>query len=201
MERVRTRGPSTDGHGVRPASIPDRKGGSASIAPAILREVWGLSQDVDTRAIDNFIVRSDGMSKIALRPEVSPNGPRRRLPLRPRALTGPLIKWPEWLPATIEADGHLIDSGLLSAIFDKIIEFRLRRIVTFDIGRTNDDASHIKMRINAADASSSTISFSSSRRSAVTRCASATRWSSLPKRIAACRTTFIRRRTIAHTCG
>ena len=55
---------------------------------------------------------------------------------------------------TIEAEGHLIDSGLLSAIFDKIIEFKASyEIVTFDIGRTNDDASHIKMRINAADAS------------------------------------------------
>ena len=55
---------------------------------------------------------------------------------------------------TIEADGHLIDSGLLSAIFDKIIEFKASyEIVTFDIGRTNDDASHIKMRITAADAS------------------------------------------------
>jgi lysine-ketoglutarate reductase/saccharopine dehydrogenase-like protein (TIGR00300 family) len=55
---------------------------------------------------------------------------------------------------TIEADGHLIDSGLLSAIFDKIIEFKASyEIVTFDIGRTNDDASHIKMRITAADGS------------------------------------------------
>jgi len=55
---------------------------------------------------------------------------------------------------TIEAEGHLIDSGLLSAIFDKIIEFKASyEIVTFDIGRTNDDASHIKMRIDAADAS------------------------------------------------
>ena len=55
---------------------------------------------------------------------------------------------------TIEADGHLIDSGLLSAIFDKIIEFKASyEIVTFDIGRTNDDASHIKMRITAGDAS------------------------------------------------
>jgi hypothetical protein len=53
---------------------------------------------------------------------------------------------------TIEAEGHLIDSGLLSAIFDKIIEFKASyEIVTFDIGRTNDDVSHIKMRINAAD--------------------------------------------------
>jgi lysine-ketoglutarate reductase/saccharopine dehydrogenase-like protein (TIGR00300 family) len=55
---------------------------------------------------------------------------------------------------TIEAEGHLIDSGLLSAIFDKIIEFKASyEIVTFDIGRTNDDASHIKMRIDAADVS------------------------------------------------
>jgi lysine-ketoglutarate reductase/saccharopine dehydrogenase-like protein (TIGR00300 family) len=53
---------------------------------------------------------------------------------------------------TIEAEGHLIDSGLLSAIFDKIIEFRASyEILTFDIGRTNDDPSRIKMRINAPD--------------------------------------------------
>jgi lysine-ketoglutarate reductase/saccharopine dehydrogenase-like protein (TIGR00300 family) len=53
---------------------------------------------------------------------------------------------------TIEAEGHLIDSGLLSAIFDKIIEFKASyEIVDFDIGKTNDDASRIKMRINAAD--------------------------------------------------
>jgi len=53
---------------------------------------------------------------------------------------------------TIEAEGHLIDSGLLSAIFDKIIEARAAyEIVTFDIGRTNDDPSRIEMRINASD--------------------------------------------------
>ncbi len=54
---------------------------------------------------------------------------------------------------TIEAEGHLIDSGLLSAIFDKIIEFKAAyEIVDFDIGKTNDDASRIKMRITASDA-------------------------------------------------
>jgi lysine-ketoglutarate reductase/saccharopine dehydrogenase-like protein (TIGR00300 family) len=53
---------------------------------------------------------------------------------------------------TIEAQGHLIDSGLLSAIFDKIIEFRgSYEILTFDIGRTNDDPSRIQMRITAPD--------------------------------------------------
>ena len=53
---------------------------------------------------------------------------------------------------TIEAQGHLIDSGLLSAIFDKIIELKASyEILNFDIGRTNDDASSIKMRITAPD--------------------------------------------------
>jgi lysine-ketoglutarate reductase/saccharopine dehydrogenase-like protein (TIGR00300 family) len=53
---------------------------------------------------------------------------------------------------TIEAEGHLIDSGLLSAIFDKIIEFKgSYEIIDFDIGRTNEEPSRIKMRITAAD--------------------------------------------------
>ena len=56
---------------------------------------------------------------------------------------------------TIEAQGHLIDSGLLSALFDKIIEFRgSYEILTFDIGRTNDDPSRIQMRITAPDRTS-----------------------------------------------
>jgi len=49
---------------------------------------------------------------------------------------------------TIEAEGHLIDSGLLSAIFDKIIEVKgSYEIITFDIGKTNDDKSRIQMRV------------------------------------------------------
>jgi hypothetical protein len=53
---------------------------------------------------------------------------------------------------TIEAEGHLIDSGLLTAIFDKIIEFKASyEILTFNIGRTNDEPSRIEMRINASD--------------------------------------------------
>ena len=52
---------------------------------------------------------------------------------------------------TLEAEGHLIDSGLLSAIFDKIIEVKASyEILTFNIGRTNDEASRIEMRINAS---------------------------------------------------
>ena len=53
---------------------------------------------------------------------------------------------------TIEAQGHLIDSGLLSSIFDKIIEHKAAyEILKFDIGRTNDDVSDIEMRITAPD--------------------------------------------------
>jgi len=37
---------------------------------------------------------------------------------------------------TLDAEGHLIDSGVLSAIFDKIIEVKAAyEIVSFDIGR------------------------------------------------------------------
>jgi lysine-ketoglutarate reductase/saccharopine dehydrogenase-like protein (TIGR00300 family) len=53
---------------------------------------------------------------------------------------------------TIEAQGHLIDSGLLSAIFDKVIEHKSAyEILKFDIGRTNDDVSSLEMRITAPD--------------------------------------------------
>jgi lysine-ketoglutarate reductase/saccharopine dehydrogenase-like protein (TIGR00300 family) len=53
---------------------------------------------------------------------------------------------------TIEAAGHLIDSGLLSGIFDKIIELKCAyEVLKFDIGRTNDDSSSIKMRLTAPD--------------------------------------------------
>jgi lysine-ketoglutarate reductase/saccharopine dehydrogenase-like protein (TIGR00300 family) len=53
---------------------------------------------------------------------------------------------------TIAAEGHLIDSGLLSAIFDKIIEFKgSYEILHFDIGRTNDDRSRIEMRITVPE--------------------------------------------------
>ncbi len=53
---------------------------------------------------------------------------------------------------TIEAAGHLIDSGLLSGIFDKIIEHKgSYEVLSFQIGRTNDDPSTIRMRISMPD--------------------------------------------------
>jgi len=53
---------------------------------------------------------------------------------------------------TIEARGHLIDSGHLSAIFDKVIEFNgAYEILRFDIGRTNDEMSRIEMKLSLPD--------------------------------------------------
>lgn len=52
----------------------------------------------------------------------------------------------------IEAEGHLIDSGHLSAIFDKVIELKgTYEVLKFDIGRTNDDVSRMQMRLTAVD--------------------------------------------------
>ena len=53
----------------------------------------------------------------------------------------------------VEAEGHLVDSNLLNAIFDRVIEHGARYdVVQFDIGRTNEDFSHLKMRVTASDA-------------------------------------------------
>ena len=63
------------------------------------------------------------------------------------------------MPATetIQAEGHLIDSGHLSAIFDKVIELRASyEVVRFNIGRTNDEVSSIEMRLTAPDESTLT---------------------------------------------
>ncbi|MGQ0721458.1 MAG: ornithine cyclodeaminase [Candidatus Eiseniibacteriota bacterium] len=51
---------------------------------------------------------------------------------------------------TVRAEGHLIDSGLLSRIFDQIIHAGARyEVVRFDIGRTNDQPSSTELRIEA----------------------------------------------------
>lgn len=52
---------------------------------------------------------------------------------------------------TIEAEGHLIDSHVLNHVFDKIIERGAAyEVLQFDIGRTNDDPSYVKLRLTAA---------------------------------------------------
>jgi lysine-ketoglutarate reductase/saccharopine dehydrogenase-like protein (TIGR00300 family) len=54
--------------------------------------------------------------------------------------------------AVIGAEGHLIDSQLLTAIFDTVINrggsFEVQ---SFDIGRTNDEFSRLTMRVSAPD--------------------------------------------------
>ncbi len=53
---------------------------------------------------------------------------------------------------TIEAEGHLIDSHLLEAVFDKVIEHGAKfEIVKFEIGRTNEQFSHLVMKVHAPD--------------------------------------------------
>ena len=60
---------------------------------------------------------------------------------------------PRYEPSeVVEAEGHLVDSHLLNAIFDKVIERRARfDVLRFDIGRNNDEYSHLKLKVTAPD--------------------------------------------------
>ena len=50
----------------------------------------------------------------------------------------------------VEADGHLIDSRLLTSVFDKVIERGASfDVLDFAIGRTNDEFSHLRLRVTA----------------------------------------------------
>ncbi|MDE3156086.1 MAG: TIGR00300 family protein [Acidobacteriota bacterium] len=50
----------------------------------------------------------------------------------------------------VEAEGHLIDSDLLTLIFDTVIKSGGRfDVQQFDIGRTNEDFSYLRMRVSA----------------------------------------------------
>ncbi len=59
--------------------------------------------------------------------------------------------------AVVAAEGHLIDSQLLTAIFDTVINRGgAFEVQTFDIGRTNDEFSRLTMKVTAGDAASLT---------------------------------------------
>lgn len=48
----------------------------------------------------------------------------------------------------VEAQGHLIDSHVMEQIFDKVVEYGGRfEVEEFSIGRTNSDASYLRMKI------------------------------------------------------
>ena len=50
----------------------------------------------------------------------------------------------------VEAQGHLIDSHLMEQIFDTVVEYNGRfEVDEFRIGRTNSDASYLRMRVEA----------------------------------------------------
>jgi lysine-ketoglutarate reductase/saccharopine dehydrogenase-like protein (TIGR00300 family) len=53
---------------------------------------------------------------------------------------------------TVEATGHLIDSGLMSQILDRIIEWKCSfKIEKFEVGTTNTDESFTRVRIQSPD--------------------------------------------------
>ena len=59
------------------------------------------------------------------------------------------------LQERVEAQGHLIDSHIMERIFDTVVEFRGRfDVELFQIGRTNSDPSHLRLKIEADDAAS-----------------------------------------------
>ena len=52
------------------------------------------------------------------------------------------------LQEVVEAEGHLIDSHLMEQIFDKVVEYNGRfEVEEFRIGRTNSDASYLRLRV------------------------------------------------------
>jgi lysine-ketoglutarate reductase/saccharopine dehydrogenase-like protein (TIGR00300 family) len=52
----------------------------------------------------------------------------------------------------VEAEGHLIDSHIMERIFDTVVEYGGRfEVEQFRIGRTNSEASYLRLRIEAAE--------------------------------------------------
>ncbi len=53
----------------------------------------------------------------------------------------------------VEANGHLIDSHVMEAVFDKVVEHQASfEVEEFRIGRTNADPSYLRMRVSADNA-------------------------------------------------
>jgi lysine-ketoglutarate reductase/saccharopine dehydrogenase-like protein (TIGR00300 family) len=53
----------------------------------------------------------------------------------------------------VEAEGHLIDSHLMERIFDTVVEYNGRfEVEQFEIGRTNADNSHLRLKIETDSA-------------------------------------------------
>ncbi|MEI9971485.1 MAG: TIGR00300 family protein, partial [Ignavibacteriota bacterium] len=55
----------------------------------------------------------------------------------------------------VEAEGHLIDSHIMENVFDKVVEYHGRfEVQEFRIGRTNIEASYLRMLVETPDAPS-----------------------------------------------
>src|SRR5207253_3113699 len=53
----------------------------------------------------------------------------------------------------VEAEGHLIDSRLMTEILDTVVQHGAAfEVLEFAIGRTNDEFSRLRMRVNATTA-------------------------------------------------
>jgi len=56
------------------------------------------------------------------------------------------------LEERVEAQGHLIDSHIMERIFDTVVEYQGRfEVEQFRIGRTNSDASYLRLKVNTDD--------------------------------------------------
>ena len=59
------------------------------------------------------------------------------------------------LQERVEAQGHLVDSRIMEQICDTVVEFGGRyEVEHFNFGRTNDDVSTLRLKIDADDAES-----------------------------------------------
>jgi len=62
---------------------------------------------------------------------------------------------PKKVHEIVEAEGHLIDSHVMEAVFDKVVEHQgTFQVEEFRIGKTNSDPSYMRMRVDAPSAGS-----------------------------------------------
>ena len=55
----------------------------------------------------------------------------------------------------VEAEGHLIDSHIMENVFDKVVEYNGRfEVEQFRVGRTNDEPSYLRMKVETPDSDS-----------------------------------------------
>jgi arginine dihydrolase len=55
----------------------------------------------------------------------------------------------------VEAEGHLVDSQILSQIFDRVIGCGAKfEVISFALGRTNEEFSHLRLRVTAPSSES-----------------------------------------------